>query len=205
MNTSSGIVDVWVGGDGGTWSCSPSVLYKIPTDIFDYNMMLGCLQTQEDLSALMEKLHYEKIICNEDNCTQVHVSSGGVWSGLPSIHFQIPVDVFDYLQQQNGGKLIGRLNTQNDLLILIDKVRNEIMTGIVVDEPNESMVRSKPQNSEIKDCGHACTASSVKSGCCKCEDLRPIRDDNTYVCYVDGKGWVEEASRGAGYCPFCYF
>ena len=41
-------------------------------------------------------------------------------------------------------------------------------------------------------------------GCCACEDLRPVMEEGTYPMYIDGTGWVNQAMRGAGYCPYCY-
>ena len=28
---------------------------------------------------------------------------------------------------------------------------------------------------------------------------------NGYPTYVDGEGWADTASRGAGYCPHCVY
>ena len=57
-------------------------------------------------------------------------------------------------------------------------------------------------NSELKACGHRCTTSSCKEGCCKCLDVRPLRSSG-YPMYRDGVGWVEDAAREEGYCPNC--
>lgn len=67
------------------------------------------------------------------------------------------------------------------------------------------VIYTKPMNVEIKTCGHECTASSVKDGCCKCCDKRPIQPEGTYPQYKDGEGWTDDANRNFGYCPFCSF
>ncbi len=149
---------------GGTWSCSPSILYQIPTEIFDLYMMLGRLNDKEDLDALMEKISEDKIQVNETyGCTDIWVGVGGNWSGLPSMHFKIPSDVFEYLQQRgNTLKTISRLTTEEELIILITQMRNEMESGVVAQ--SEVLVRSQPKNTELKECGHVCTTSSLKQG-----------------------------------------
>ena len=56
---------------------------------------------------------------------------------------------------------------------------------------------------EIKICGHSCTTSSLKEGCCACLDLRPLREGNCYPRYQDGVGWSDDAPRNDGYCHYC--
>ena len=41
------------------------------------------------------------------------------------------------------------------------------------------------------------------TGCCACEDIRPVLEEDAYPMYMDGIGWTNKASRRAGYCPFC--
>jgi hypothetical protein len=55
----SGFVDVWVGGDGGDWSCSDSTLFRIPKELFDYHLLIGQLNTKHDLELLVESTRRE--------------------------------------------------------------------------------------------------------------------------------------------------
>lgn len=48
-----------------------------------------------------------------------------------------------------------------------------------------------------------CSLTATAGSCCACADLRPQHTSGVYPTYVDGKGWVEEATRWAGYCPNC--
>jgi hypothetical protein len=50
-----GGVEVWVSGDGGDWSCGPSTHYRIATPVFDHGMMVGRLNTREDLAEAAEQ------------------------------------------------------------------------------------------------------------------------------------------------------
>lgn len=54
----------------------------------------------------------------------------------------------------------------------------------------------------VKRCGHACSPSSLLK-CCACMDKRPMRPEGTYPMYKDGVGWMDKATRSAGYCPVC--
>ena len=141
-----------------------SVLYQIPTEIFNEYMMLGRLNDKEDLDALVEKICLEKPVVSElYGYTDIWVGVGGNWSGLPSMHFKVPSDVFEYLVEKgNTEKTIGRLVTADDLTKLIEQTRFEIAHGPV--ESGQSIVRSKPTNTEVKGCGHTCTTSSLKTG-----------------------------------------
>ena len=58
------------------------------------------------------------------------------------------------------------------------------------------------QRRELKICHHYCYPSKLKK-CCSCEDLRPFSPDGFYERYVDGKGWITNATRDDGYCPVC--
>ena len=149
---------------GGTWSCVNSVLYQIPTEIFNEYMMLGRLNDKEDLDALVEKICLEKPVVSElYGYTDIWVGVGGNWSGLPSMHFRLPSDVFEYLVEKgNTEKTIGRLITADDLTKLVEQTRFEIAHGHV--ESGQSIARSKPTNTEVKECGHTCTTSSLKTG-----------------------------------------
>jgi len=141
-----------------------SVLYQIPTEIFNEYMMLGRLNDKEDLDALVEKICLEKPVVSElYGYTDIWVGVGGNWSGLPSMHFKVPTDVFECLVEKgNTEKTIGRLVTDDDLTKLIEQTRYEISHGPV--ESGSIIVRSKPTNTEVKGCGHTCTTSSLKSG-----------------------------------------
>jgi hypothetical protein len=63
-------------------------------------------------------------------------------------------------------------------------------------------VASFNTQSGLKSCGHRCSPSSLPR-CCACMDKRPMRPENTYPIYVDGRGWQDIGSRDAGYCPNC--
>jgi len=149
---------------GGTWSCVNSVLYQIPTEIFNEYMLMGRLSDKEDLDALVEKICIEKPSVSElYGYTDIWVGVGGNWSGLPSMHFKIPSDVFEYLVEKgNTEKTIGRMVTDDDLVKLVDTTRNEIKHGPAA--TGEVLVRSRPTNTEVKECGHTCTTSSLKQG-----------------------------------------
>lgn len=208
------VVDVYVGGDGGCWSCSPAILFRIPTDIFDLSMVMGRLNSIEDLEVLMEEIRENNIQVDDVDTTDVWVSRGGTWSGLPSNHFKIPVDVFNFLvgygdesesdkaTMKDTESTIGSLFTKEDLDCLIKKTRYEIIHGPICRATYHG-TRTKPPNNEMKNCGHPCSTSSVKEGCCLCMDNRPMRPEGTYPNYIDGKGWVYESNRNAGYCQFC--
>lgn len=229
------VVQVWVSGDGGDWSCGPSTHYRIPTQLFDYNMMIGRLNTKMDLQECAEQaakeisLGLRKEICEYTN---VYIAHDGNWAGLPPLLFNIPEDVFETLVKNgcSASQTIGSLTCEADLLALISATRKnhvkqenndgmsicylcgkcaissyrdgtpicdhcfEIRTGAGV------LARS---NTEVKACGHRCTTSSLKNGCCSCLDARPIREGDTYPMYCDGRGWIDSASRDEGYCPYC--
>ncbi|KAK9777922.1 putative Zinc-binding domain-containing protein [Seiridium cardinale] len=48
-----------------------------------------------------------------------------------------------------------------------------------------------------------CSMTSTAGNCCACADQRPRSDTGLYATYIDGRGWVEGATRWAGYCPNC--
>jgi hypothetical protein len=199
------VVDIYVGGDGGTWSCSDSVLYRIPTEIFDYNMLLNRLNTKEDLDLLIsEQMRGESSYSSNDSpLTDIWVAHSGLWSGSPCIKFSLPADIFSHLHTGNTEETIGKLQTQQDLIELLIRSRSEMLEGRVSEAGimRDSCITFS--NIEVKTCGHQCTISSVKSGCCSCCDTRPIDRNGKYPTYRDGLGWVNEATRYAGYCPHC--
>ena len=167
-------VDVYVNCEYNNWSCRPATLYKIPTEIFNYNMMIGSLEDENDLQQLVNKIDQNIVY---DEYTDVYVGADKNWSGVESILFQIPLDVFDYLNnhsKQSTNKTIGRLENQSDLQTLIEKTRYGMINGEV---KTLEIVYSKPKNGELKNCGHTCTMSCLKTGCCMCMDMRELRDE----------------------------
>jgi len=211
-------VDVWVGGDGGDWSCSDSTLFHIPKKLFDYHLLIGQLNSKHDLELLVELTRKELQQGFRDiheEYTNVYVSHDGNWAGLPPRHYRIPIDVFQYLQVDNRAKAIGRVTNEADLDILVKITREEIEEGNRCDGIERGSCKRcgkrrilsndvlcnvcsafSYMNTETKLCGHTCTISSVKDGCCACLDLREILQDNTYPLYVDGQGWVSSNSIG---------
>ncbi len=126
----------------------------------------------------------------------------GNWSGSASSCFKIPSDVFRYLQHNDADTRINNLTNESDLLKLVENVRYEIANG---SSPHVDEHVIRIAINELKICGHLCTTSSVKDGCCRCADSRPHREEGTYPMYIDGEGWADKASRGAGYCPVCRY
>ncbi|KAH6644942.1 hypothetical protein BKA67DRAFT_125419 [Truncatella angustata] len=49
----------------------------------------------------------------------------------------------------------------------------------------------------------ACSMTATDGNCCACADQRPRTQSGFYATYIDGRGWVEQATRWAGYCPNC--
>ena len=193
-------IDVWVGGDGSTWSLRPTKLYRIPTDLFNYSMSICSLETESDLQLLIDKVSEEENVIY-DEYTDVYVGADSTWSGLPSVLYKIPADVFGHLQTKgNTEKTIGLLENDDDLQKLIEKTRYEIKNG-PIDVP--IVCYSKPNNKETKNCGHICTASNHKDGCCYCMDQRPMREEGTYPTYLDGIGYKNVAKRNEFYCHIC--
>ena len=66
----------------------------------------------------------------------------------------------------NTERTIGRLESPDDLARLVSETRRVMAGGALVTQP-AVIKRSKPPNVEEKLCGHVCTASSHKQGCCK--------------------------------------
>ncbi|ETS78326.1 hypothetical protein PFICI_10388 [Pestalotiopsis fici W106-1] len=59
---------------------------------------------------------------------------------------------------------------------------------------------------ERQNCSHFASkgcALETSGQCCECSDKRPINTSGLYSMYVDGQGWVENATRWAYYCPAC--
>ena len=212
LDSVSGFVDVWVGGDGGDWSCSDSTLFRIPKELFDYHLLIGQLNTKNDLELLMESTRREMqqgLRDIHEECTNVYVSHDGNWAGLPPRQYRIPLDVFQYLQVDNRAKAIGRITSEADVETLVKQIREEIeeesrcdgidrgrckrcgKRRILSDDALCSVCTTfSYMNTETKLCGHTCTISSMKDGCCVCLDLREVLQDNTYPLYIDGQGWV---------------
>ncbi len=213
----SGFVDVWVGGDGGDWSCSDSTLFRIPKELFDYHLLIGQLNTKHDLELLVESTRREMQLGLRDideEFTNVYVSHDGNWAGLPPRQYRIPVDVFRYLQVDKRAKAIGRITSEADVEILVRQTREEIDEETRCDGIDRGSCKRcgkrrilsndalcsvcsifSYMNTETKLCGHTCTISSVKDGCCACLDLREVLQDNTYPLYIDGQGWVSSCYR----------
>jgi hypothetical protein len=244
--TTDEFVDIFCDGDG-TWSCYPWSLYRIPTDKFDYSMMLGNLETKEDLSQLVYEARNEvengqRKAYDEDKnkWTEIWAAPNGIWSGNPSINLQIPTPIFDYLLIQDSQKL-GWLSSKDDVKEMVSKIEREMLEEKAtknIDKQacylcgkirilsmcsvegkkcidnvcksciqyiNDSTINYRVRT-EIKQCGHICTISSLKQGCCSCLDQRSVHVDiNSYPLYVDGHGWMDNASRGNSYCPFCKY
>ena len=201
-------VDVYVSADGYSWSCSDSQLYKIPTEVFDRAMAVGSLETQDDLDRLMENI----VHCNPKyqnleglDVTDVYVQNG-FWSGEAPYHFKVPSDVFTYLARDDdvAARTIGVLTNDEDLSSLIENTRDEIKNGPKI-KTKVQLERSLPLNVEMKNCGHVCTMSSLKDGCCSCLDTRPHTEDEKYLIFVDGIGWQSTGSRGCHYCAYCMY
>ena len=201
-------VDVYVSADGYSWSCSDSQLYRIPTEVFDRAMAVGSIETQDDLDRLMENVVYNdpRYQNLEDlDVTDVYVQNG-FWSGEAPYHFKVPSDVFMYLSRDEdvAAKTLGLLTNKEDLLSLVEKTRDEIKNGPKAKE-KVPLARSLPMNVEMKTCGHVCTMSSLKDGCCACLDTRPHSDDGKYLLHVDGIGWQNIGTRGCHYCAYCMY
>lgn len=80
---------------------------------------------------------------------------------------------------------------------IIKPTWNSITTPITLDNSN-CTERHGCDHFAIKGC------ALEKSGhCCECSDKRPVSTSGLYSMYVDGQGWVENATRWAYYCPAC--
>mmetsp|Transcript_40501 Transcript_40501/g.41331 ORF Transcript_40501/g.41331 Transcript_40501/m.41331 type:complete len:231 (+) Transcript_40501:30-722(+) len=66
----------------------------------------------------------------------------------------------------------------------------------------KSSIESFKLSKEIKKCGHVCYPSSTPF-CCSCSDKRLVIESGKYPMYVDGQGWVDNASRDEYYCHVC--
>ena len=242
--SATGCVEVWVSGDGGDWSCGPSTHYRIATPVFDHGMMVGRLNTREDLAEAAEQS--EKEIASGQRrdtgeWTDVYVALDGNWAGLPPRKFIIPGDVFAFLVAEGRSSFatIGALTCDAEVEALVASTRQELASVDEAEQNGQGRVaancslcgklRALPEadvragaavcsacsriragaaavvraRTETKACGHLCTTSSLKEGCCACLDQRPLREGNSYPQYVDGVGWKDDAGRDDGYCPFC--
>jgi hypothetical protein len=167
--------------------------------------------------------------------TIVWAAPDGNWAGSPSLLFKLPVSIFEYLAQEHSrARKLGWLTCEEDVERLITATRLEIeeekresslcieknackscLKHRVVSEDGNcakctTMLEGAREvhysRTELKECGHVCTISSIREGCCGCLDLREIHeDDGTYQHYTDGKGWTDDATRGMYYCPHCRY
>ena len=131
----------------------------------------------------------------------------GFWSGEAPYHFKVPSDVFTYLAKDDdiATKTLGLLTNEEELLSLIENTRDEVKNG-PKEKEKVQLERSLPLNVEMKSCGHVCTMSSLKDGCCACLDTRPLlSEDEKYPLHVDGIGWQNIGTRGCHYCAYCMY
>ena len=130
-------VVVWVSGDGGDWSLSPSIKYVLPTDLFDQAMQVYALNTQQDLQELQQRARREIEAGTRrgppgesssgsshgggaasgaepsgSQWTTVYASAGGSWAGLPPQRFVLPSDVFAYLTEGGAQGSVGSSSTR---------------------------------------------------------------------------------------------
>lgn len=195
------LIDIYV-DDNNNWSFCDATLYRIPTEPFDHAMLIGRLSSQEDLEELMNKCRQENITLGADEYTNVYVQNGcDDWSGVPWKRFEMPLDVLEYLQQGDTAKTLGRLFCVEDLARLVAKTRDEIKCG-VRETLCGNIPRTRPTNTELKECGHQCTISAC-TACCACLDERVVVDEGSYPVYVDGEGVKAAASRDLYYCHVC--
>ncbi|CAF3390634.1 unnamed protein product [Rotaria socialis] len=73
--------------------------------------------------------------------------------------------------------------------------------------PYSNKITSSPEvdfrkEAKQKKCGHKCNLWATKN-CCHCSDLRSYHFNGFYEKYVDGIGFVNEATRNEYYCPTC--
>ena len=201
-NTDADVVEVWIHGEGG-WSLTPSIHYRIPTDIFDYQMMIGSLESKDDLEALADQMCTEEASSSrsksEVSYTDIWVA-GETWSGTPSSKYEVPSDVFEEILRGDCAKIFEKISSKSDLDDLVYQVRQNGAPSQQTDT-----ISRAASTTEVKRCGHVCFISSVKEGCCRCSDRRAMREEGTYPQYQDGVGWVDNASRGSGYCPHCKY
>lgn len=143
------LIDVYI-GEYNYWSCFPARLFRIPTHIFDERMLLGALETKEDLENLVDQVSNSGKQYIDSDYTDVYVGPEGQWTGVEWMHFKVPLDVFTYLiERKDTDKTIGRIDSTETLNSLIERSREEIRTGnIIVDTYN--MERSKPKNIEVQ-------------------------------------------------------
>lgn len=73
---------------------------------------------------------------------------------------------------------------------------------------NNAITRATPFDihAERQICDHFASrdcALEVSGQCCQCSDKRPISTSGLYSMYVDGHGFINNATRWAYYCPAC--
>lgn len=233
MDGLSEMVGVWVSGDGGDWSCGPSQHFRVPTTAFEYYMTVGRLNTCEDLLALAQESAGSD--STEWTDIYVAYDGNWSGSPPLHLLIPVDVFDFLLKDEKNTARTIGSLTSEIDVSRLVDATRQEMETeakqsgaalikcgkcsrwidDVIDDVINDtcrfcsSMVEGAKaiilSRTELKECGHRCTTSIAHEGCCSCLDRRPTESSNAYPAYVDGEGWSNSASRGAGYCPHCRF
>lgn len=72
------MIDVYIGGDGGSWSCHmDAVLYRCPTETFDHAMLMGTLNTADDLQQIALDAHGKDVEALLEDVTDVWVQADG--------------------------------------------------------------------------------------------------------------------------------
>lgn len=73
--------------------------------------------------------------------------------------------------------------------------------GAASSAPEQKAQEQGPPCVHWSESGCRMTVRSRK--CCACLDERPQTESGLYRKYVDGQGWVEDATRWQYYCPSC--
>ena len=76
------LIDVYVGGDGGSWSCCDATLFKVPTEAFDLGMLTGRLESAEDLRALVSSCAGDTLRLCAGDLTSVWVQTDGTVTSI---------------------------------------------------------------------------------------------------------------------------
>jgi len=167
--------DVYVAHDGN-WAGHPPCRYDVPQDVFDFLVTDG-KSAFATLGALT---------CVQDLLALVSTTR----------HEMAALDEEDGEGQgpKTACSLCGKRRAVLQAGTAVCSACSRLRAGAAL------VVRA---NTETKGCGHLCTTSSLKEGCCACLDLRPVREGSTYPAYIDGEGWRDNAARDDGYCPYC--
>ena len=94
---------------------------------------------------------------------QIKTLHGRSWSGASSIQYEIPGDVFAYLLSTDTQNTIGEITCPEDLKRLIDESKKG---ALLKRSKYTASDKDFPPMTEMKGCGHLCTASSIKEACC---------------------------------------